>query len=73
MATCGKRSWSNAHAARRKLAEIRKRRDRHPGHWKVEVRAYRCPDCKRWHVTSHQADYVLPSQRRPLRVIESAE
>lgn len=69
MAVCNKRAWANEHAAKRKLSEIRRRRDRSRKATKVEVRAYRCPDCRRWHVTSHEADYVLDSSRRPLRVI----
>lgn len=73
MSICTKKAWASEASAKRKLTEIRKRRDRHRGAMRVEVRHYRCPDCSAWHLTSHVADYTLPSQRRPLRVLEMAE
>lgn len=73
MANCIKKTWANESAAKRKLTEIRKKRDRNPGRWKVEVRVYQCPFCSGWHATSRDVDYVPPRQHRPLRTIEDAE
>jgi len=70
---CDKRGWANEHSARRKLTEIRRKRDRCQAARKVEVRAYQCPHCQHWHLTSHTEDYTLPSRRRPLKVYQEAE
>ena len=70
MALCDKKSWASERSARRKLAEIRAKRDRCRKARRFEVRAYQCPICRQWHLTSDVADYVLPSSRRRLRDVE---
>ena len=67
MAVCIKKAWATERSARRNLTEIRRKRDRSRHGAKVEVRTYRCPACSAWHVTSAEAEYVLPSTRRRLR------
>jgi predicted RNA-binding Zn-ribbon protein involved in translation (DUF1610 family) len=49
----GKVAYPNPQAAHRALALIRRRVTRHDGH------AYRCPDCRMWHLSS-----AKPSEAR---------
>lgn len=49
--TCDKRAYQSEHSARRKLRKLRhRRRIQHSHH--VETRAYHCPHCRAWHLTS---------------------
>lgn len=48
--TCIKKQYRDEVAAKFTIAMIRtKKHTRRP---KEEVRAYRCPNCKKWHITS---------------------
>lgn len=48
---CTKRRFPTAEAANAKLDAIDKERPRRPGR-KLPIRAYKCPRCMGWHLTS---------------------
>ena len=50
--TCHKRRYRSRVDALLALATIQARDDTRRG--KTESRAYRCPDCRRWHLTSQR-------------------
>ena len=52
-AHCEKRSYRSERSARQKLRELRRSHRHHFG-GKTEDRAYQCPHCRAWHLTSHK-------------------
>lgn len=61
----GKRAYPTELAARRELRAVRKtRRAAAPAH---ETRAYLCPLCGGWHLTSKRNEFARPARARPPR------
>jgi hypothetical protein len=62
--TCDKVPFATERAARRQLAEIRRQKPGHAGRVKARrpMRAYRCPACEAWHLTSSTRDHA---RKRP--------